>query len=276
MNSKPPIENKNLIIKGAGTNQAFLKKVSGRKVAESGEILIKESPDFENRPSFNPVQGSDLEYTIPQQNEKFELWITEVNYGYGINGQFATSRLYNKFYPQYFTKNPIQVKGICKDEVEYNKLATFIRQQQVNVTIDYNNLFVLEIPAAAIRCFGVVDNFVAGVSSEDVGIPVAPEFNFNFIVFRDLNDPKDSILTESKASFSTLYNRDRNIIINDDAQLPAIFSTKAIGGDVKPQVPKTVPKYSEWLGKRKSTPRLATQWRRLRAINNGTNGAKGS
>ncbi len=250
---KVPTE-KDLININAGKRNAFLKKLAFDKYPSANGA-------FQGR-AFNTSaqdisKNSDPSYTLPQTTESFDLWVTEINYGYGLTGSNAASRFYNRFYPQYFRKNPIQVKGVCRDEVEYNDLAKFIREQQVNATIDHNNLFLLQIPGGGIRSIGVVSSFQSGISVQNQGIPIAPEFNFEFIVFRDLTDAFDSQYN-GNTKFS--YFKNSSTIEIDTGRSPAIFSTDA--GSIKPFNPK----------KRPSAPLTDP----TDGINGGTDGAKGS
>jgi hypothetical protein len=246
-------ENKNtpklneLINQSAREEKAFLKRLAYGDYS----AVVKDGI------SFNPT-NNDPKNTLPQNTESFDLWVTEVMYGYGLTGSNAPSRFYNKFYSQYFRKDPIQVKGICKDESEYNELAKFIRETQVNATIDHNNLFLLQIPGAGIRSIGMVSGFQSGISSNNQGIPIAPEFNFEFIVFRDLTDAYDAQYS-SNVKFSYFTNT-YGVITDDRKKTPALFSTDQ--GSIKPFNPPknpTAPKKDPTEG-----------------INGGTNGAKGS
>jgi len=244
-----------LINKNAGERKAFLKKISygTDSYSQSGQL------GFNQAASDNKEE--DRKFTLPQDTASFDLWVLEVNYGYGLVGQNAVSRFYNKFYPQYFKRNPFQIKGLCKDEAEYNALAKFIREQQVNATIDHNNLFLLEIPGAGVRSLGVVMSFQAGVSVQNQGIPVAPEFVFEFVIFRDLTDPHD-INFNRNAKFSEFikYPTNKTATIKDGQKIPAIFSTDA--GAIKPFNPARQPFTSN------NDP--------ISGINDGTKGAKGS
>ena len=240
------------LINRKAKGKAFLKRLSyGSGSYPSNSVGFNVSA-ADNRPNYR-------QFTSPQDTTQFDLWVTEVSYGYQLVGSDAASRFYNKFYPQYFRKNPIQVQGVCRDEIEYNALAKFIREQQVNATIDHNNLFLLEIPGAGIKAIGVIPNFQAGIDSQNQGIPVAPEFNFEFIVFRDLTDIVDSSFDYGNASFSSFQNNNGREIV-DDPKLPAIYSKDK--GSIKPFNPPKRPSTS---------PNNSTE-----GINNGTNGARGS
>ena len=241
-----------LINKNAGERKAFLKKISygTDSYSQSGQLGFNQAAS-DNKEEYR-------KFTLPQDTASFDLWVLEVNYGYGLVGQNAVSRFYNKFYPQYFKRNPFQIKGLCKDEAEYNALAKFIREQQVNATIDHNNLLLLEVPGAGIRSIGMVSAFQAGVSTQNQGIPVAPEFKFEFIVFRDLTDAYDS--QYNKNTHFSYFTNAPSIKINEGEKTPAIFTTDE--GSIKPFTPSekpTPPKRSPTEG-----------------INGGTNGAKGA
>lgn len=252
MSENKPQPTKEQLINEKAIGKAFLKRISyGTGSYPTG------SNGFNVSASDNKADYA--KFTSPQDTTQFDLWITEVLYGYQLIGSNAASRFYNKFYPQYFRKNPIQVKGVSRDETEYNALAKFIREQQVNATIDHNNLFLLEIPGAGIRAIGAIPSFQAGIDAQNQGIPVAPEFSFEFVVFRDLTDIVDSNFDYGNASFSSFQkNNGREIV--DDPTLPAIYSKDK--GSIKPFNPSKRP--------------LASSTNPTEGINNGTNGARGS
>jgi hypothetical protein len=216
---KPTPDPANLINKKTGSQKAFLKKLN---------YISKE---YDGRKRFNGP--SDNSYIIPQKIETFDLWVTETNHGYATRGVSMASRYYKKYYPQYFEKMPIQVKGICSDEVEYNYLSRFIRQQQVDSVTDHNNLMLLEVPASGIRCIGLIPSFKGGIETQNSGIPIAPEYNFEFIVLRDLNDTNDTAFNDELMEFSKAINQPKQQRINDDFSLPAMFSVNLKGGDIK-------------------------------------------
>lgn len=220
---------------------------------ETKHLINKKAVDKEGRPQkatlktlaygsrFGSVSGETLKtinysnqdlspYTISQTISTFDLWVTEVNFGYGITGRTAASQYYNKFYSQYYRKNPIQVKGICKNEIEYNELATFIRKQQVNVTADSNNMLQLEVPGGGINAIGIIPNFNGGVDSKKQGIPIAPDFVFDFIVVRDLTDKKDSSQIKDEYQISYFTNNNPLTSINDVPTRYAIYSKNSDGG----------------------------------------------
>ena len=244
---------KELINQNAREEKAFLKRLSYGNYKDVGPDVIafnSTASDIKNH--------NDPRFTMPQNTESFDLWVTEVTYGYGLTGATASSRFYNKFYSQYFRKDPLQVKGVCKDELEYNELAKFIRETQVNATIDHNNLFLLRVPGAGIRSIGMVSAFQAGISVKNQGVPVAPEFNFEFIVFRDLTDAYDAQYS-TNAQFSSFTNVP-GVTIDEGKKIPAVFSTD--DGSIKPFNPKRRPSAST------TDP--------TEGINDGTNGARGS
>ena len=122
------------------------------------------------------------------RSSRFDLWVTEVNYGFSVSGPTAVSQYYRRHYTQAINLTPISVQGICYDENEYDDLASFIREGQVAATTEPKNTFRLFIPGAKVDCIGVVDVFRGGFITNNTGVPVAPKFTFNFIIFKDLKD----------------------------------------------------------------------------------------
>lgn len=250
--------------------QDLINKNAGTKNATLRTLAIGSSYGIVNSKDLNSFNSSPQNYLSlsPQQIANFDLWVTEVNYGYGVDGVTAASHFYNKFYAQYFRKDPIRINGICRHEAEYNALATFIRKQQVNASVDENNLLELEIPGAGIRAIGVIPNFVGGIVSDNTGIPVAPDFQFEFIVFRDLNDPADSNASFAPGEYQiSTFLKDPAIQINDSAVSYAIYSPSVNNGPVKPfnLEAKKYQKVKWWAN---SNPN--------EDVNGGTNGARGS
>lgn len=239
----------NLINKKSGTKKAFLKKLN---------FVSKE---YDGRKRFNGP--SDNSYIIPQKTETFDLWVTETNTGYSTRGVSMASRYYKKYYPQYFQKMPIKVSGICSDEVEYNYLSRFIRQQQVDSVTDHNNLMLLEVPAAGIRCIGLIPEFKGGIETQNSGIPIAPPYEFEFIILRDLNDDYDSQF-DTTMEFSKLLNQPEKQRINDEFSLPAMFSVNLKGGDIKPNTGA------------KKTPTSSNKNGVKNGVNSGTQKANGT
>jgi hypothetical protein len=212
------------------------------------------------------VNNNDRSYVSPQPEHKFDLWVTEVNYGYSMKGVDATSRYYKKYYPQAYGQLPISVRGTTINEKEYNYLASFIREQQTDVTTDHNNLLLLEIPAAGVSAVGLIESFIGGVQSNGQGIPVAPEFEFSFTVIENLNDYKDT--HDDGRSFSEIMlitgNKDTVTLLTDESfQLELMYKGSQDPGDIKPAVnsPKKTPTRSK-TGKNNS-------------VNKGTNNTRG-
>lgn len=134
---------------------------------------------------------------------RFDLWITEAAYGFAVGGPKAVSKYYSRYYTQAFGLTPISVKGVCANENEYDDLADFIREGQVALSQEPKNVFRLYIPAAKIDCLGAIDTFRGGFVTNNTGIPVAPEFEFGFIVFLDLNDNVQDIGSTAR---TIIYN----------------------------------------------------------------------
>jgi hypothetical protein len=121
-------------------------------------------------------------------SSRFDLWVTEVNYGFNVSGPAAVSKYYKRHYTQTINLTPVSVQGICYDENEYDDLASFIREGQVAASTEPKNTFRLFIPAAKVDCLGVVGGFKGGFISNNSGVPVAPQFQFDFVIFKDLKD----------------------------------------------------------------------------------------
>jgi hypothetical protein len=92
---------------------------------------------------------------------------------------------------------------------------------------------LLEVPASGIRCIGLIPSFKGGIETQNSGIPIAPEYNFEFIVLRDLNDTNDTAFNDELMEFSKAINQPKQQRINDDFSLPAMFSVNLKGGDIK-------------------------------------------
>lgn len=139
----------------------------------------------------------------PSIYSRFDLWVTEVNYGFAAANQMAVSKYYTRAYSRSLKLTPISVQGICYNENEYDDLADFIREGQVAISQEPKNTFRLYIPAAKIDCIGVIESFQAGFNPNNQGVPTAPRFQFDFVIFKDLNDNVQSIGTTAK---TLIYN----------------------------------------------------------------------
>jgi hypothetical protein len=234
-------------------NQLINKSVSGKKA-----YLRKLNSSNKDVYGQNGVNNNGQSYKSPQPEHKFDLWVTEVNYGYSMKGVDATSRYYKKYYPQAYGQLPISVRGTTINEKEYNYLASFIREQQTDVTTDHNNLLLLEIPAAGVNAVGLIESFIGGVQSNGQGIPVAPEFEFSFTVIESLNDYKDTHDDDGK-SFSQvmlpLIGGEKVVLITDESfQLELMYKKRQVDGVIKPSTnPKPAPKRPSKTGKKDST-----------------------
>ena len=263
-NEKPSYTTNDMILKRHGAKKSFLKTLNGQKTQN---LNVSASREYDGRKGFNSNTG-DYYYqkqSYPMTNKQFDIWVTTVNYGYGIVGQEATSQFYNKFYPQRFSRTPISVEGICRHEMEYNELSRFVRENQVNATVDHNNLMLLDIPFAGIRCIGLIPEIDAGVAVENNGIPLAPTFVFNFLVLRDLKDQNDKNFSEGAVAKFSEFQPGGRIIEDIDDSVPIIFSRNRIklDGNVN----------SAGSGQTNPSP---TTGNANSNISSGTNGAMGS
>lgn len=181
-------------------------------------FLAKVTVPFNNRNinetyTFHSNQGYTANENINTQGEntaissRFDLWVTEVNYGFSVSGPTAISQYYRRHYTQSINLTPISVKGVCSDENEYDDLASFIREGQVAATAEPKNTFRLFIPGAKVDYIGVVDVFRGGFITNNTGVPVAPKFEFNFIIFKDL---KDNTQNFGRNSISTVIKGQSN------------------------------------------------------------------
>lgn len=186
-----------------------------QKVTQSA-FLAKVTVPFNNRDinetyAFNSNRGYANNENINTQGEntatssRFDLWVTEVNYGLSVSGPTAISQYYKRHYTQTINLTPISVEGICYDENEYDDLASFIREGQVAATMEPKNTFRLFIPGAKVDCLGVVDVFKGGFITNNTGVPVAPKFTFNFIIFKDLKDNKQNVGAKSATNAIEAY-----------------------------------------------------------------------
>jgi hypothetical protein len=243
-------------------DQLINKSVAGQK--SYLRKLNYNNDDVYGHVGFNNNGGS---YIDPQQQEKFDLWVTEVNYGHAMKGIDATSRYYKKYYAQAYHLLPVSVRGTTINEKEYSLLASFIREQQTDLTTDHNNLLLLDIPAAGIKAVGFIESFVGGVQSNNQGIPVAPEFEFSFVVVENLNDYKDThddgIRSFSEVMYLTSSKENVVLVTDESFQLQVMYKGAGIPGDIKPAKNPRPPSNTGSTG-------VANN-----AINSGTNSSRG-
>lgn len=199
---KTPPKNSDLIQKG-NTIHAFLAKIkvplNSLEEVSNPQTLI----DSTNRGYFNNEQLNTKKNTT--RNSRFDLWITEAKYGYSVVGPTAVSKYYTRTYTHSFKLTPANVQGVCRDENEYDDLADFIREGQIAASQNAENVFRLYIPAAKIDYIGVIESFQGGFNAQNRGVPIAPKFNFDFTIFKDLNDNVQKFGTTAR---TIIYNFD--------------------------------------------------------------------
>lgn len=230
---KPAPKDTELIIKGPN-NYLVGKKSFLRKLNYASQDIY----------GHNRINGpTDLGYINAQRGEKFDLWVTEANTGYGMKGVNATSRYFKKFYSQSYEQKNIVVNGVCVDEAEYNHLASFIREQQVDATTDHNNLLYLEIPPAGIKAVGLINSFNGGVTTENTGVMIAPTFTFEFFVVKNLNDRFDNNFLNDYVFSTTLkVNQQNNLIVNTaNYSVARMFSIDPYNQTIKPTINPSKP-----------------------------------
>lgn len=192
--------NSDLIQKG-NTIHAFLAKV--RIPLDKTEQTIA-GKGFYNEERLNRSKNV-------AKNSRFDLWITEATYGYSAVGPTAVSKYYTRTYTHSFKLTPASVQGICRDENEYDDLADFIREGQIAVSQNPENVFRLYIPGAKIDYIGVIESFQGGIISNNKGLPVAPRFKFDFTIFKDLND---NVQQTGMTASTIIYNFDTDAYWN--------------------------------------------------------------
>jgi hypothetical protein len=210
---KTPPNNEDLIQRG-NTIHAFLAKVQidpTKQFDETGSpFSIKEqvrknvssqqqaSVGFFNQEGLNSRRNNAT-------NSRFDLWITEAKYGYSAIGPSAVSKYYSRTYTHSFKLTPASIQGVCRDENEYDDLGDFIREGQIAASQNHENVFRLYIPGAKIDYIGMIEDFQGGFNANNRGIPLAPKFNFDFTIFKDLNDNVQKFGTTAR---TIIYNFD--------------------------------------------------------------------
>jgi hypothetical protein len=194
--------NDDLIQKG-NTTHAFLAKTvtpfnNARGIDNPQFTELAGKGFYQSEELINAKQGGNT-----TAYSRFDLWVTEVNYGFSAVTQNAVSKYYTRAYSRALQLTPIKVEGVCYDENEYDDLADFIREGQLAISQEPKNTFRLYIPAAKIDCIGVIESFQGGFNPNNQGIPTAPKFEFDFVIFKDLNDDVQTIGTTSK---TLIYN----------------------------------------------------------------------
>ena len=206
---KTPPKNEDLIQKG-NTIHAFLARVNiPLEILEDAYKDIdkykKTLTDSASRGYYNN-EGLNVKKRKTSVS-RFDLWITEATYGYSVAGPTAVSKYYTRTYTHSFKLTPANIKGRCRDENEYDDLADFIREGQIKVSQNPENLFRLYIPGAKIDYLGVIEVFRGGFDANNKGVPVAPEFEFDFTIFKDLNDNVQKFGTTAR---TIIYNFDKD------------------------------------------------------------------
>lgn len=116
------------------------------------------------------------------------LWIEDFAVDLSIAGSTAQSRYYREFYPRSFNQPQFVVQGRTTNDYEYNRLAQFVRQSQVNALGDGKVPLIFQMPPRAFRggvkprrgwqMQGYIGTIAAGAQHHNP----APPYQFNFIL----------------------------------------------------------------------------------------------
>lgn len=125
-----------------------------------------------------------------------DLYLTEVTYGYGVEGQEYTSKYYIRFYPTSAYLRNIKVTGICRDEREYEDLSFWIRSVQSDIARAYISFMGLRVPSTGVDVLGFIPKFSTSLGGYGNPVPVGIPYQFEITVIKDNTDP-DNILSDN-------------------------------------------------------------------------------
>lgn len=138
-----------------------------------------------------------ISYRLPNGTvRQRKIWVMKIEQGHQLSGIAAQSAVTKHFYPRSYAPGQLTVSGRCRTEIEYQRLARFIRNHHRSIINSqytnfartslnapgYNLLLKLSIPDEGILIRGWVPNF--SITKKGYFNP-APEYQMPFHVVFD-------------------------------------------------------------------------------------------
>lgn len=154
--------------------------------------------------SGHSINGSNafLERTNPSsgQGERVYLWVNEVTANFELAGTMAQSKRKRSFFAHNFVQPSLTIAGQTPNSFQYNRLAMFIRQNQLDATrlesgsvTDFLRFVIWKKGASAKRGHrGAhrpidIEGYVKTISAGAERFVNAPDYGFEFIITRANN-----------------------------------------------------------------------------------------
>lgn len=141
-----------------------------------------------------------LIYTPPGKNTlHYNMWVTEYSQPHTLAGTTAQAKLFKHFYPNSYAPGAISIKGRVPTQKDYNNLGTFIRNHHMLLMglPGLSNAGSKQLPLMKLVVDGegiVVEGFVESFDDGAQRFNVAPEFQLDIVVIKDLHSKNQDII----------------------------------------------------------------------------------
>lgn len=192
----------------SGADKEFVTNVRAKPLLDNPENKIEKNAGRAQlyRSGYKPTVGTIEKNPAKDTNSVIDLYITEINYGYAIEGQDHVSKYYSRFYPTSAVLRDVAVTGLVRDEREYEDLAYWIRNVQSDIARGYISHMGLRVPATGIDIWGHIPNFTVSIGGYGNPVPVAIPFQFNMVIIKDNTDPKSKLSNDVGTVVAGFYN----------------------------------------------------------------------
>lgn len=128
--------------------------------------------------------------------QRVGLWVNEITADFELAGSLAQSAMQRDFYPHNFTQPKLSIGGQTTNNYEYNRLADFVRQSQLDALDMATNGFILKF--VCVQPDDVrqpvretmrgrhqhisIDGFVATIKKGGTRFVTAHTYQFDFVV----------------------------------------------------------------------------------------------
>jgi hypothetical protein len=166
----------------------------------------------------------------------FFFWVHDITAAFNINGSFAQSPRFRRFYPRNFSAPVFTINGQCPDQKNYGDLVEWVRQAQKNtIVVGDGNVTKLVIPPGRFNLPAhkereqlEMTGHINAIERSHERWVNSPEFTFNFTV---VSSDSGLFKTGRDEMISAMKTADRSIaeaLINE-ANKERVFTTDPDG-----------------------------------------------
>ena len=192
----------------SGANKEFVTNVRSKPLLDNPENKIERDAGRAQlyRSQYKATVGTIEKNPVQDTTSIIDLYVTEVNYGYAIEGEEHTSKYYSRFYPTSAVLRDVTVNGIARDEREYEDLAFWIRNVQSDIARGYISHMGLRVPATGIDIWGHIPMFNVSIGGYGNPVPVGIQYQFRMVIIKDKTDPKSVLSSNVGTVVAGFYN----------------------------------------------------------------------